>query len=431
MRVLAFLILVGFSDLAQSQADSSRIKWLQPNENFQLEIGFMNQFFGYYSMGQEVWNTATGVYEPVDNRLNFNWRRSRLVFKGTPYNRLSFALVFFYDHIGRDLLASGVGGVNRDQPNVGIWDLFLQYRLRKQDDLLVLTFGYFRPQMQRESITSAWATTSLEKSMSQNYVRRHLTGTGPGRAAGINLGGLAGEGGFRITYNIGLFNPLTTGLGGGSVGSRYSPLAVGRVVLSFGDPEMDKYRIGYSINAFGERNGLSIDFNASWQGTTDQFDAASAWGPGFLFNSGPINIDGEWIVMSRDGSRPSATGTASELFSATSASGHIRASYNIHAGRTMVEPVFMWMHFAGGESATQQADAEALGAFSGTETTLNAGINIYLNKQRLKLALHYTWHFGDPGAAGDGATVNQYFSQSGVGAIRRGNSIGAGISSIF
>lgn len=396
-----------------------------------MRISFMNQFFGSYSMGQEVWNAPAGTYDPVDDRLNFTWRRSRLVFRGEPYKRLQFALVLFYDHIGRDLLASGVGGTNRDQPDAGIWDLFLQYRLRKQDDLLVLTAGYFRPQMQRESITSGWATTSFEKSMSQNYVRRHLVGTGPGRAAGLNLGGLAGSGSIRINYNIGLFNPLTTGFDGGSVGISYAPLVAGRTVVSIGDPEMERYRIGYSINAFGQRKGLSLDLNASWQGATDLFDASSAWGPGFLFNWGPFNIDGEWIVMERWGSRSADIGNATESFKATSASGHLRLSYNINAGRYVLEPVFMWMQFSGGMSEEEQDHARAVGAFSGEETTWDAGVNLYLNKERLRLSLHYTWHFGDPGAAGNGATVNQYFSQSGVGAIRRGNHIGIGLSAIF
>ena len=52
-------------------------------------------------------------------------------------------------------------------------------------------------------------------------------------------------------------------------------------------------------------------------------------------------------------------------------------------------------------------------------------------KEGLKVLLHYTWRAGDPGAAGDGATVNEYFYQSGVGAIRRGNWIGLGINAIF
>jgi hypothetical protein len=431
MRIVLLLLFTILLSSAGAQTDSTAALWIKPVKDFRVRMTFMNQFFGYYTMGQEVWNASANRYDPVDNRINFTWRRSRVVFKGEPYNRLRFTVVLYYDHIGRDLLSGGVGGTNRDQPNVGIWDAFFQYRLSSQRDGLVLTFGYFRPQMQRESITSAWATNSFEKSMSQNYVRRHLTGTGPGRAAGLNIGGLIGEGVLRLNYNAGIFNPLTTGLNGASVGIRYSPLVAGRVVLSIGDPELDAYRIGYTINSFGKRHGLSLDFNASWQGGTDVFSESLAFGPGLLFNWGPLNVDGEWVVMRREGERPSPDGSGNEVFRASSATGHIRMGYNIQLGRIMLEPTGMWMHFSGGLSEEEQLNAFQLAGFSGSETTWNAGVNVYLNKTRLKLAVAYTWRSGDPGSAADGATVNQFFSQSGVGAIRRGNYFGVGLSSVF
>ena len=68
---------------------------------------------------------------------------------------------------------------------------------------------------------------------------------------------------------------------------------------------------------------------------------------------------------------------------------------------------------------------------AGEETTFDAGVNWFLDGKNLKLALHYTWRSGDPGDAGDGSQVNAFFSQSGVGAIRRGNWLGLGLSAIF
>ena len=91
----------------------------------------------------------------------------------------------------------------------------------------------------------------------------------------------------------------------------------------------------------------------------------------------------------------------------------------------------MVMQFNGGETAEEQADASAVGFFSGSEQTYDAGVNFYLDRRNLKLMLHYTWRDGDPGAAGDGARVNQFFSQSGIGAIRRGNWLGLGLHAIF
>jgi hypothetical protein len=116
-----------------------------------------------------------------------------------------------------------------------------------------------------------------------------------------------------------------------------------------------------------------------------------------------------------------------------SQTGHIRAGYNLALKqRYFLEPVFMVMQFSGASDLAGQAKAKALGAYSGSETTFDAGINWYLNKSRLKLMLHYTWHQADAGEAeGMAFTGNAWFSESGVGAIRRGNWLGLGVNAIF
>lgn len=336
----------------------------------------------------------------------------------------------FYDLAGRDLLSSSIGGTNPAQPNFGVWDGFFQYQLTKGSQAAWLTGGWFRPQMQRESITSGWSVNSFEKSMSQNYVRRHLVGTGPGRAAGLNIGGLFQGEKVGLNYNLGVFNPLTTSPLGQTVGREFAPLIAGRAVLYLGDPELTKYKIGYETNFYNKRKGVSLDFNASYQGQTDLFEESLAFGPGMLLNWGPLNLDGEWIFMTRSSTRTTSDG-ASRAFDYTSNTGHVRVGYNITVGKYMLEPVFMVMQFNGGETAEEQADASAVGAFSGSEQTYDAGVNLYLDRRNLKLMLHYTWRDGDPGAAGDGARVNQFFSQSGIGAIRRGNWLGLGLHAIF
>ncbi len=67
----------------------------------------------------------------------------------------------------------------------------------------------------------------------------------------------------------------------------------------------------------------------------------------------------------------------------------------------------------------------------GEETTYDAGINWYLDGKNLKVLLHYTWRSGDPGEAGPGSQANMFFSQNGLGAIRRGNWLGLGVNAIF
>jgi len=404
--------------------------WLDKTEDFKFDIRMMVQLWSIYTTGQEVYNGETGQYEAVDNRFNTNLRRARLIVRGQPYPRLKYSLVMFYDLAGRDLLSASVGGNNPAQPNFGVWDGFFQYQLSKNSQAAWLTGGWFRPQLQRESITSGWSVNSFEKSMSQNYVRRHLVGTGPGRAAGLNLGGILQGDKLGLNYNLGVFNPLTTSELGRTVGRAFAPLLSGRAVLYLGDPELEQYKIGYITNFHNERKGISLDFNAAYQGQTDLFESSFIVGPGMLLNWGPLNLDGEWMFMTRSSSRRTPNNGVRE-FDYSSNSGHVRVGYNITVGKYMLEPVFMLMQFNGGESELEQGDAQAVGSFSGSEQTYDAGVNLYLDRRNLKLMLHYTWREGDAGAAGDGAQVNQFFSQGGIGAIRRGNWLGIGLHAIF
>lgn len=415
----------------QEEPNENRLNqlWLKKKEDFKFDIRMMVQLWSIYTMDQEVFNEETGSYEAVDDRFNTNLRRARLIVRGNPYPRLKYSLALFYDLAGRDLLSASVGGSNPAQPTFGVWDGFFQYQLSEDSEAAWLTGGWFRPQFQRESITSGWSVNSFEKSMSQNYVRRHLVGTGPGRAAGLNLGGVIQGESIGLNYNVGVFNPLYTGEFGQTVGRDFAPLFSARTVLYLGDPELTNYKIGYETNYYNKRKGISLDFNASYQGQTDLFDESVAIGPGMLLNWGPLNLDGEWVWMTRSSTRTTATGTRS--FDYTSNSGHVRIGYNIIVDKYMVEPVFMAMQFNGGETAEEQADAVAVNAFSGSERTYDVGVNWYIDRRNLKLMLHYTWRDGDPGAAGDGARVNQFFSQGGIGAIRRGNWLGVGLHAIF
>lgn len=404
--------------------------WITKKEQFKIDIRSMVQLWSIYSTDFEVYNATTKTYEPVDDRFNTSLRRARLAFSGEPYPRLKYTVMLFYDQIGRDVLSSGVGVSNKADPSVGIWDAFFQWKVLPNSEALYFVGGWFRPQIQREAITSGWSVNSFEKSASQGYLRNHLVGTGIGRAAGVNIGGLLNRENFGINYNVGVFNPETTGLNGNSTGKNFSPLLTARAVLTLGDPEMKSYGIGYETNYFNERRGLSLDFNFAKQGETDLFKSSQTITTGFLFNYDAINLDGEWTWMKRAGHVTSPE-QESRFFEVRTGTGHIRAGVNIPAGRFIIEPVAMAMHFEGAKSAEGQADAKTLNTSSGSETTYDVGINWYLDRKNLKLMLHYTFREGDAGAAGDGATVNQYFSQSGVGAIHRGNWLGIGLNAIF
>lgn len=420
-----FLVFTG-----HSQTDAGKVqRWLQKNPQFVPEIKTMIQLWGLYSIGMEVYDADQKRYNKVENRFNLLLRRARFSVGGEPYAGLKYSVVFFYDQTGRDILASGVGGPNKADPAVGVWDAFLQWQIAG-NEALNLTGGWFRPQIQRESITSAWATNSFEKAMSQAYVRTHLTGTGPGRAMGLNLGGIFTGEKISLNYNVGIFNPVSASLNGASAGEKFSLLLAGRLSLWLGDPELTKYGISYDINYFNKRKGVSIDLNVSRQGESDIFRSSTLVGPGILLNWGPLNLDGEWLRISRRGEIEEPGGQIS-TFIATAGTGHLRAGINLPTGRFILEPTIMVMHFSGEMNTQAQEEAGLVNMPYGEESTYDAGLNWYLDGKNLKLMLHYTWRSGNAGEAGEGAQANMFFSQNGIGAIRRGDWAGLGLSAVF
>jgi hypothetical protein len=415
----------------RAQEASGKTPW-QTKAKLELEPTIGVQIWGSYTMGQEVYNTDLQTYEAVDDRLNFQLRRTRFGFKGSAYERLRYNVLFSADLVGRDLLAGTEGGSNNgSQPNIGLWNAYVQWQVLADSDLFDVVVGYQVPQIGRESITGALRSTSMEKSWSQNYLRRHLVGRGPGRSLGVNIGGLVlkEDRPWNWSYDLGIFNPSFGQLGGQSVGQRYAPLLTGRLVAYLGDPESKRYSTGHKVNYFGKRKGLSVAVAAAHQGKSDTYRRNGAWSADFLFNHGPWNIDGEYTVLHR--SSLSSNDQVVPDYDTQALTGYLRVSHNVPLpGEHHLEPVAMVVWLEGPTAASEQAQASELGAFAGRERILDLGFNYYLNPD-LKFSLHYTHRWGDSGAAGEGATVNNFFFQNGVGAIQRGHWLGAGVIAIL
>ena len=409
--------------------------FLKTKEGFKLEPSAQLQLWSVYSTDQKVYNTQTKAYDEVGNRLNFLMRRGRIGFKMQPYNNLKATVVFAFDAVGRDVESGVIGsGNNGAIPSVGVFDAFMEWRLKKGSEKLFLVAGFFRPQISRESITPAWQVGSMEKAATQNYLRQHIVGMNSGRSVGLNLGGMLNNKTENVffNYNLGIFNPAYYFNAYNSVGSQFSPLLVGRAVLSLGDPEIKQYGISYNQNYFNQRKGISLAIDGSSQGKTDLFKSNTSFGGDILLNWGHLNMDAEYHQMVRSASRTLASNAGTRTFDYHSSVKHLRIGYNWIAGKKLfLEPTFTMMHFQGAGDALEQADATAVRSSAGNETSYDAGINWHLQERRLKLLLHYTWRHGDPGAAGNGAQVNDYFTQANVGAIRRGNWIGLGVNAIF
>jgi len=349
--------------------------------------------------------------------------RTRLGVTGQPYENLKFNFITSLDFIGKDALSGTEGGLNNGgSPRFRVWNAFLQFRLKPNSEAFNIVAGYFSPQIGRESITAAMRVTSMEKAWSQNYLRRHLVGTAPGRAVGINFGGLVGKAENPVTfkYDIGVFNPVFQSFGGNSSGQRSSPLFSGRWLFNFGDMESKQYGVGHKINYFGKRNGLSVAISGARQGNTDLFDSNTAIGGDFLLNFGNLNFDGDWHFLQRESGNETMN----------SNTGYLRLSYNFETEKGYIfEPVLMWAQFNGETEFSQQNFAREVASTFGTDQTIDIGVNFYFNPN-LKLSLHYIIRDGEGGDLGGQTGINNFF-QSGSTIIQRGNWVGLGVVALL
>lgn len=436
MKTLSFLFFMTFTfaSFGQSTAPKHKIDWLKKLEQFKIQPVAGIQLWSSYTHDAAQYDHSPGVhkYIPVDNRFNTQIRRTRLGIKGQPYRNLKFVFITSLDLVGHDVLAGTEGGVNNGgSPIFRIWNAFIQWKVDQKNDGLHLTAGYLPPQIGRESITAALRVTSMEKSWSQNYVRRHLTGTGPGRAMGLNLGGLFlnDEKDLGISYDVGVFNPVFQSLNGNSTGIKSSVLLSGRLAFHIGDPEFKNYTISRKVNYFGKRKGATIALAAARQGHTDLFENNTLLSIDWLMNWEDLNLSGEWSFANR-----TILNSISETLDNISTSfntGFIRAGYNIHLKNgKIIEPVLLLMQMNGATVFENIKEAETANSFAGKDQYLEVGLHYYLNPN-FKISLAYTLRSGDDGDTIILTNSNNYFFQNGAAAIKRGNWIGLGMLAIF
>lgn len=420
------ITLLFFACSLFAQEETEKKNWLgKLEEDLKLKPSVNLQMWAVYSDRMEVYDQDKMAYEEVDSRLNFMLYRSRYGINMQPYKNLTFNFTVAADFVGRDALSPLDAGQNNGaNPFFRLWQTFLRLKLNPEKETAVLTGGYFSPRIGRESLTNPLKSTSMEKAWSQNYLRRHLVGTGPGRAGGMNFGGLFYEEGRKVSfqYDIGLFSPIYQSVGGNSTGVQSSPLATGRLLFMFGEPESKKYMGGHKPNHFGKRKGVSVCIEGAAQGNTDLFSNSLTYGMNLLVNLGQLNVDADWHFLSRE--------TTVESIRSNANTGYVRVSYNcpLKNGR-ILETAATYVKYNGEMELGGQLAAAAVGMPAGEDEHIDLGLNLYFNPN-LKLALHYTLRDGDAGALGDGSTINNFFN-SGAGAVRYGNWLGFGISAAF
>ena len=383
-------------------------------EGKELEIFFMNQLWGVYTMDRVENGTK------YDNRMDFFLRRSRVGFQGKITEDLSWRVWFAYDNVGLDPHTAitrngkiGLVGVNTNNKEFYIWDAMFTYALHK--NWANITVGYFRPQVGRESITAGFEVLSFEKALTNFYPRAHLTGTGPGRETGINIGGLYNDEKIKLglNYNFGVFNvdKFSGGTGGDNL------LYTARVAVSYGDPEMKKYGMGYKVNYFGKRNGITFAVNYAYQGRGVNFSnlAISSSGPAYFKNNQMLGFD--ILANYKDFTFNAEYDELKRSFDDSTKDfkdkvWHVRGGYNFTLpNKTILEPTITYAEWQGDKTSLN-----GNGNFKATDV----GLNWYIKQNNMKLNLHYVKQTG---------TAKSAYNPDGKS--KAGDYIGVGLQLIF
>lgn len=411
------MFLVGLSISAQSDSNN-------PEQKPKVVTVAALQFWASYTFDEYVYDSDLKSYRKQNPLTNFQIRRSRIGSKVKVDKNLFIVLIGAFDLVGRNPLSGTEGGSNNGgSPHFRLWNAYAKYRISKGSEKLYIVAGYMVPQFGRESTTSAFRVNSFEKSWSQNYVRRHLVNTGPGRAVGMNVGGLFVKKNrfVNYSYQLGVFTPISSSIQLNFSETHQFPLSAIRFTLHLGDPEFTSYTITRKENYQGNRKGLSIGVNGASQYNTEVFDQNSAIGIDFLLNYNAFNLSGEWIYLTRNKQEESIE-LATEF-----QVGYVRFAYNIGlANGSVLMPSISYTYLLAPISSNSQKMAIDLESFAGTEHQIELGIHYHINSH-IKLSAGITLRRANAGGLDQIADFNNYFFQNEVGKIKRGDWFGLGM----
>lgn len=345
---------------------------IQPYANIQL--------WNVYSMDYEI----TG--EAVPDRFSTYFRRGRVGLKGQLMERLTYNVQCAFDYLGKPDNLSSKGKVNAS--TISLWSAYFTYQPLEKTQWLMLSGGTFLPHLSRESVTSPWTTSSLDKGETSCYLRRFVTGKTNGICPGVNIGGLGDVGKNQLLYNIAFVSRQDNS---SFTKTEWSPLFLGHAVFVIGDKEWPTYKYTFSGNPLKKKTSLSIGAGGSTQGKTDVFESSSTYGGDFLLVLGSLKLDGEYYWLKRENTTEYLA-TCQQL----------RGSYNLFLKNNwVIEPAIMLCRFVGDDT---YQDASF---YDGDDNLLDMGVNFIAPKHQIKINLHYVTRNGE-------GTTNHRVNSSGT-----------------
>jgi hypothetical protein len=364
----------------------------------------ITQTYQFWAVGMPDPKT---IPEP-EKRIDCYVRRARFGFKGQAFPRLDYQTQFAFDNLGKDPYTGTIGSPQKlENTEFRVWDAYCMYHL--DSTFANITFGLFRPEVSREFVGSYSAVSSLEYALSYYYLRDHLDTRPTAREVGINLGGLYADSTrlWGVSYNFGVFDAAQEKNSDLKGSPQWSPLVTGRIAFSLGDTDTYKYKLNPDNNFFGRRRGISIGVYGTHQGQVSEsydpkdtviisqgiltpkgykggFKQNNAYGADLLFNFAGLELDGEYTFLRREYSDEFGAAYPTVVKSSVSRDKvwHLRGGYSFPLPSDMfVEPSVMYTRFEG--------DSASMAYPAGLDHQLDLGVNWYINKNALKVSLHY------------------------------------------
>ncbi|HYQ57515.1 MAG TPA: porin, partial [Draconibacterium sp.] len=364
MKFKGILILLLLAGLVATAGKIVQEKPFKPTITPYVKV----QFWNVVSQG------VTTDDEVAADRFASYFRRGRLGVKGNVLPELSYDVMLAYDNLAKDGFSSTKEVMNAGA--VTLWSAYFTYDLHCESDWLNVTGGYFLPHLSRESTTSPWTTTSLDKTENSCYLRQFVTGKANGISPGINLGGLGELGKQTLIYNVSIINRQDVV---SITEANWSPVFLGHVMLNFGDKEFSKYNYCFSNNTYKEQTSATFGVGFSTQGKTDIFERTQTISADVTIYLASLKIDGEYSHLYRDNNLE----YTADCFM-------LRTGYNIFLKNCWIlEPSAMFEKFTGDKNY------DDVSYFDGSDKKLDVGVNLISAEKKVKVNLHYVYHDGD------------------------------------
>lgn len=359
------LWLVMLLPILKVQADTSEEKKSAKAMNSFKPI-VIAEIWSTYSYGESKNNET---YAP---QLDLHFRRLKFGGKGKANDRLSYNFLLHADRLGENTYASS----KNSYQGLDLWHAIMCARLSPHSDALNLVAGYYNIAVSRSSYASCKVLGTLDKAQTDWYLRKFLTGKGNGIESGMGIAGYSNLERMHLDYRASVFLPQATQHPNGS-----SLLYTGRISLNSGKTQTFNYlikhqnwvkqkSISWALGAAFQQNGYIND--------TLQFKHSAALGSDMHLHYQGLILEGSLYQLFRNAQNISD-------FSATL--WHVKTLYNFKIKEQHLEACCSYQNY-------NASGNKSLFKHIGDDTTVDVGINWYINKDKVKMTLHYIHQAG-------------------------------------